>query len=695
MENNRDDKTQNNVAKLLLELGVEEIPARFLPDALVALKNNAEKLFTENRLIFSNIKTHATPRRITLIADLEKHQKVEEKEIWGPPVNVAFDDFGNPTKAAEAFAKTHGITLDSLQKKEKGKGLYIVAIVKEEANKTKDVLPQILSRLILSLNFPKNMRWGDGDLKFVRPIHWILAIYDQDKIAFEIEGIRSDSMTRGHRFLSPASFEIKDIKSYTNLLRNNFVIVNQEERKKIIIEESNKLAQSVNASVIIDEDLLEHVTFLVEYPVPVLGSFPSEYLSLPPELLINVMKGHQKYFALEDANKRLVNYFIIVSNTKLANSDTVRKGAERVIKARFEDARFYFEEDTKIPLESRIEDLKKVIYHDKLGSLYSKTQRIVSIAEFVANKCCPSKIENIVKAANLSKTDLITGVVREFPELQGIIGSYYAAKEGYNDSICKALREQYLPAHASDILPVTDTGSIVSLSDKLDNIASFFMIGLSPTGSEDPFALRRQAHGVILILVAKKYDLTLKELIEVSLKPYDISDKEELISSLIKFFEQRFDYLMQLEGYPSDYVSSVIHFLSNTPLYKIKNRLQTIYEFKNEPNFESLILSIKRVNNIAPKFDVPKVTKELFVNPEEEALYNALLTTKDQVTSSLAKNDYLSALKAIKNLTEPINSFFDKVLVMDKNEEIKNNRLALIKDVQTLIQSIADFSKLT
>ncbi len=695
MNNAYDSKITNDFSNLLMELGVEEIPARFLPDALLNLKNIAENLFNDYRLSFASLKTYATPRRLTLIAEIDKQQKTLEKEVWGPPVNLAYDENGYPTKAAEAFAKTHGISIEDLQKKKKGKGLYIVAIIKESAKNTEEVLPEILSKVILSLNFPKNMRWGDGELRFVRPIHWILAIYDNKKISFEIEGISSNTMTRGHRFLSPASFEIKDVKSYINLLKNNYVILDQDERKRIIIEEANKLASSLNASVILDPDLLEHVIFLVEYPMPVLGSFSSEYLSLPRELLITVMKGHQKYFALEDYHKRLTNHFIIISNTKSVNADTVKKGAERVIKARFEDARFYVEEDSKVPLKNRVEGLKNVVYHDKLGSLYSKTQRIMAIADFICARCCADKKEDVNTAALLSKTDLITGVVREFPELQGIIGSYYASKEGYNDSISRALREQYLPLHTSDVLPETDTGAIVSISDKLDNIASFFMIGLSPTGSEDPFALRRQSHGVILILLNKRYELTLSELLNISLQPYEVKEKEELLSSLMRFFEQRIDYLFQYEGYPPDFIASIIHFIKASPLFKVRERLNALIEFKKDPDYDSFILAIKRVNNIAPKFQVSPPKVDLFSQEEERLLHQKLGIVSSRIESMLKSDDYREVLMTLKNLIEPINRFFDKVLVMDKDEEIKINRLSLVKEVQRVAQQIADFSKLS
>jgi len=695
MDNINSEIILQDSSMLLMELGVEEIPARFLPDALASLKTIAETVFGEFRLFCGSIKTYATPRRLVLFAVVEKNQKAVEREIWGPPVNAAFDDNGNPTKAAEAFARTHGVSIENLLRKEKGKGSYIVAIINESAKMASEVLPEALRKIILSLNFPKNMRWGDGDLRFVRPIHWMLAIYDNEKVNFEIEGIKSNTMTRGHRFLSPASFEIKDDKSYLNLLKNNFVIVEQEERKKLIIEGANKLASTVNSSVILDEDLLEHVTFLVEYPVPVMGTFSEEYLSLPRELLITVMKGHQKYFALEDSRKRLVNHFIIVSNTKSANADTIKKGAERVIKARFEDARFYFEEDSKIPLKNRLEGLKSVVYHDKLGSLYSKTERIAAIADFVCSRCCPDKKEDVNTSVLLSKTDLITGVVREFPELQGIIGSYYASNEGYNDFVSKALREQYLPSHTGDVLPETVTGAILSLSDKLDNIASFFMLGLSPTGSEDPFALRRQSHGVILIAVQQRYDIALSELLNAALKPYDVQDKDELIGSLLRFFEQRFDYLFQLEGYPADLISSVMPFVGTTPLYRVKERLNALVEFKNEPDYESFLLAIKRINNIAPKFQIAPVKKELFSQEEERALYQEAESADSEINLRLGAHDYFGAMKTLKTLKETINSFFDRVLVMDKDEDVKMNRLSLIKEIQAVARKIIDFSKLT
>lgn len=679
---------------LLLEIGTEEIPARFLHDAIIKLKENAEKIFSEHRLLYKSIKTYATPRRLSIIAEVDPVQEAAEREVWGPPVNAAFDRNGKPTKAAESFAKTHGLRVKDLTKKERGKGNYVVAVIKEAAQQTIDLLPEILSKLILSLNFPKSMRWGSGSLRFARPIHWIFAIYNNKKISFEIDGLKSSNMTRGHRFLSPAAFEIKDCKAYINLLRNNFVVLDPDERKKIIMDGAQKLASSVDASLIEDEDLLQHVTYLVEYPAPVLGTFPAEYLYLPKELLITVMKGHQKYFALQDVHGKLANHFVIVSNTKNDNAETIKKGAEKVIKARFEDARFYYEEDKKIPLKKRLEELKKVIYHEKLGNLFDKSQRIAAIADFIADKCCSEKKEDIRTAALLSKTDLISGVVGEFPELQGIMGSYYAVNDGYNKDIAKALSEQYLPAHSGDRLPETSIGSILSLSDKLDNLASFFMLGLTPTGTEDPFALRRQALGIISILVKNRYNLNIYELMDKSLQAFELDNKEVLMNDLIKFFEQRIEPLFLSNGYPLDSISAVMNFVKDKPLYTVKERLDAIEMFKKDPAYESFLLVIKRVNNIASKNEVPPVNTEMFVQEEESMLYKEVESIAPGINSLLEENKYYDAIKLLSSLRESINRFFDKVLVMDKNEEIKQNRLSLIKNIQKLALRIADFSKL-
>ncbi len=689
-ENNVDTNPQ-----LLLEIGTEEIPARFLPEAIEKLKTNAEKFFSDFAIGVDSLRTYATPRRLSLVAELHTSQNALAREIWGPPVNVAFDSEGNPTKAAEAFAKANSISLSDLSKKEKGKGSYIVAIIKEQAKPTDSLLPEILPDLIRSLHFPKSMRWGYGDFRFARPIHWILALFNNKRVSFEIDGIKSIGMTRGHRFLAPAAFEIKDTRTYFNLLRNNFVILDTEERTRIITEVSKKLAASVPAVVVNDAELLQHVVFLVEYPIPVLGTFSEAYLGLPKELLTTVMKGHQKYFALEDDNGKLVNHFIVVSNTTQNNAENVRKGAERVIKARFEDARFYYEDDLKIPLKHRLEGLKKVVYHEKLGTLYDKTLRIALIADHIAAHCFKEKKKDISAAALLSKADLISGVVREFPELQGIMGSYYASHEGHEENISRALAEQYLPAYSGDRLPETPIGSILSLSDKLDNVASFFMLGLSPTGSEDPFALRRQTLGIIAVLLDTKCTLQISSLVDKALQPFKLKKKETVEDSIIKFFEQRAEALFQANGYPYDAVSSVLHFIKDQPLFAVKERLDALVKFKAEGACDSFLLALKRINNIAPGGNIPVADTALFVQEEESSLFQETGARAVKVNYLVKKHHYYSAVKVLQELTEPINSFFDKVLIMDKNEEIKQNRLSLLKMIQQLAVQIADFSRLS
>jgi glycyl-tRNA synthetase beta chain len=686
--------SSNKYPHLLLEIGTEEIPARFLPEAISKLKENAASMFTEQRVGFGEISAFATPRRLALVAEVAPEQTENEKEVWGPPVNVAFDKEGKPTKAAEAFAKSSGLTVDALLRKEKGKGTYLVAAVKEAANPTAGLLPELLQKLVLSLNFPKSMRWGDGNIRFPRPIHWILATYDNALVEFNIEAIKSGRSTRGHRFLSPVVVEITDDKKYFSILKDNFVFIDPEERKKMILDGARQLALSIDASVVEDDTLLNHVAYLVEYPVPVIGDFPEEYLNLPEELLITVMKGHQKYFAIRGNNGKLTNRFIVVSNTKVENAATVAKGAQKVIKARFEDARFYYEDDKKISLAERLEGLKKVIFHDKIGTVYAKTERIAALAKYIAEKTSPSLVADAETAGRIAKADLISGVVFEFPELQGIMGSYYARNDGLAKDIALAISEHYLPAFSGDRIPSGELGIAVSLADKIDNIASFFMIGMTPSGAEDPFALRRQSLGIIAILSQTKSELLLADLFIKGLEPYPNCDKKKIIDEILSFFEQRLDPLYQSMGYPYDAVSAVTHFVRTEPVVTIRDRAEALVALKKAAEYELFLQLMKRVNNIAPKNDMPDVDPERFVQDEEKTLWTAFTEVKPAIEQNIASRNYAEAIAAIRTLAALINTFFDKVLVMDKDEAIKQNRLALIKDIQTTSFSIADFSKL-
>jgi len=681
---------------LLLEIGTEEIPARFLTPAIADLKAIAASVLDEYRIGHQGISAYATPRRLALlISDVSTVQLDNKKEVFGPSRKISFDDNGNPTKAAAGFAASVGVEPSALVIRQKGKAEYVAAVIEEKGSETKAVLPEVLKKIVLSLRFPKSMRWGNGQLLFARPIHWIAAIYGCDTVHFEIEGIKSSNVTRGHRFLAPAWFQVKEIASYMNMLENNFVVLDNDKRKGIIRDGITSLATAAGGRPVIDEGLLETVSFLVEYPVPVLCGFSEEYLRLPKELLITVMKDHQKYFAVCDSNDNLLNKFVVISNTRSDNADTVRTGAERVIRARFDDAKFYFYEDRKKPLAGRVDDLKKVTFHDKFGSIYDKLERMSSIAAFLADRIDPALKDRLLKAVRLSKTDLITGVVREFPELQGIMGKYYAGLDGEDRVVANALEEQYLPSSFGGKLPGSDVGALLSLSDKIDNLSSFFSIGLVPTGSEDPFALRRQAMGTALIIMDRGYSITLDEVLQYSLRNMqDDIVRQKTCENLISFMEQRVEYIMTSSGHEPELVKSLISLAAKSPLRTILTRAEALRDFRQSGIFPVFILAVKRVNNIIPKTSLPAVRPELLTHEMEKALYEAFGSVREKVSGLVEQEKFSGALNAFAEITTPVNNFFDKVLVMDKDEGIRSNRLGLLKEIWTTALMLTDFSKL-
>lgn len=685
-----------NSASFLLEIGTEDLPARFLPSGIQQLKANTKEILESYHINFSHVITYGTPRRLTVIVDgVPRMQEDRSKEVFGPSKQAAFDKEGNPTKAALGFAKSQGVHVKNLILKAKDKGEYVVAVVEEKGVSVKDLLPEVLHKIVLSLHVPKSMRWGNGTLRFIRPIRWLLSIFDTEPINFEIDGIKSSNFTRGHRFLSPASFKLTDIKSYKKLLGKNFVVVDHEERRSIITDTMKTLLAPFDEKPVMDEELLDTVTHLVEFPVPVLGSFSTEYLNLPKELLITVMKGHQKYFAVENAESSLTNRFVVISNTSEENAETVRIGAERVLKARFEDARFYFEEDKKKPLFERLDELRKVTFQDKLGSLYDKTERVASMSKFLSEKFPPSQRDSLQRAALLAKTDLITGVVREFPELQGTMGKYYALHDSEHRDVAVALEEQYLPSHSGGKLPQTEVGSLLSIADKLDTIAAFFSIGLKPTGSEDPFALRRHALGIIAILLHNKYNLNIKELVDKSLANImNINDFREVYEQILRFFESRIEPVFSDQEYSPDLVQSILSLSLTIQLSDVKERLDAIKKFKEHKLYNDFLTVIKRVNNILPKKILPACNPELIKEESEKLLKGTLDSVSSRLPDLLKDKSYAEAIDLLTSLTAPINSFFDNVLVMDKNEEIKQNRLSLLGDIWKTLSAVADFSQL-
>jgi glycyl-tRNA synthetase beta chain len=478
-------------------------------------------------------------------------------------------------------------------------------------------------------------------------------------------------------------------------LENNYVLLDHDKRKRRILDGFKSLFETSDRKPVIDEELLETVTFIVEYPVPVLCSFHEDYLKLPEELLITVMKDHQKYFAVQDARGKLSNNFIVVSNTRADNADTVRIGAERVIKARFDDAKFYYYDDIKRSLSDRVQDLKQVTFHDELGTLFDKTERMISIAAFLAENIDPSLKDKLMRAAHLSKADLTSGVVREFPELQGTMGTYYADHDKEDREVASALEEQYLPHSFGGTSPRTDTGTLLSMTDKIDNVTSFFSIGLIPTGSEDPFALRRHAMGVISLILERGYTVSLEEIFDNALSAHPaVKPKADVYESIKSFMEQRLEFILSSRGYAHDLIKSVVALSSTNPLKSIIGRIEALKNFREEEIFPDFLLAIKRVNNILPETELPALNTKLFAQDEEKELHKSFIQIRDEVLTLFNEEKFHESLTVFSRITAPVNLFFDKVLVMDKKENIKLNRLALLKEIWATASLIADFSKL-
>jgi len=672
----------------LLEIGTEEIPARFVQSGLDLLRDEVSKLLTASLIEHGSIQGYATPRRLALfIENVVEGQKDRVVESIGPPKKIAYDDSGAPTKAATGFARSLNIDVADLKIVKTDRGEYLSATVEEKGRSTEEVLSESIPQLISSLQLPKSMRWGNGTLRFFRPIHWIVALYGESIVSFELDGIKSSNITYGHRFLSPAAITLKRAEDYISNLNLAHVIADIAKRKKIITDQIEVIESEKGCKINEDEELLDIVTNLVEFPTAVLGSFEEKYLDLPNELPITVMRTHQKYFSTKDSEGRLLPHFIIISNTKSENNETVSKGAEKVLRARLEDARFYFSDDKQKPLADYVEDLKSVTFQEKLGNLFDKTERVVELCSFISDYLNIDNKEDILRTARLSKADLVTGVVGEFPELQGYMGMIYASISGENDQVASAIHEHYQPKFAGDNLPSSEIGTIVSLADRIDNIASFFYLGQIPTGSEDPFALRRQAIGVINIIQNRGYLITINELIDNSLSKLESSsdNRKKITSQVVQFFNQRLEGILLGQGYSHDLINAVV----SSDKLEIKNlslRIETLSSLKKKPDFPGLLISAKRVYNILSKSDDLKLNESMLSESSEKDLLKALNSVSEMIKSK--------GHIALYDLESPINNFFDNVLVMDKDPDIKNNRLALLQKAKSLFNSLGDFSKI-
>lgn len=684
--------------ELILEIGTEEIPAGFIPKALAAMEELADKMLSDARLAHGKIKAMGNPRRLFLhVEDLSERQPDEVRVVTGPPKRAAFDAEGKPTKAAEGFAKGQGVGVEELKIIDTDKGEYISVTVEEKGAQTAAVLSELLPRFILSIPFAKSMRWGDRDIKFARPIHWILALFGGEIVHFELDGVKSGELTRGHRFLSPGSFRVKDFVSYIHQTRDNLTIVDQDVRREMVRHQVEQAAASVNAKALPDEGLLEEISFLVEYPVAVLGSFDREFLMLPKEVLVNSMREHQRYFALADSNGVLMPNFITISNTKAEDMEVVRAGNERVLRARLSDAKYFYEHDLTRTLADRVDDLKKVTFQIKLGTTYEKVTRVVKLAEYIAGELYKDEkiIKDASRAAYLCKADLVTGMVYEFPNLQGTMGGEYARKTGENEAVAKAITEHYMPRFSGDSVPSTPAGTAVSMADKIDTIAGIFSIGKAPTGSEDPYALRRSALGIISMIYNGGFRLSLKKMISEAVSLLKVNDEARaaLQDAVLDFFRQRVSGQLTSEGYAYDTVDSVLATYFDDVI-DARERVLAISDFRKSNGFPAFITAFKRVANIIPAGFQEKLVEGLLVEPAEKDLYYHYQEIKDEVFSGIESGRYAHALGRIAGIRPFVDKFFDEVMVMDKDEAIKSNRLALLGLLAGMFLRLADIRKI-
>lgn len=685
--------------ELLLEIGTEEIPAGFIPQALVDVESLIRKELDANRINFDGVKTLGTPRRLVLVIEsISEKQRDEETRRVGPSKQAAFDSEGKLTKAAIGFAKSQSVPVESLKLIQTEKGEYVCAVKQEFGRPTPELLSSVLPKLILSIPFQKSMKWGEVPIRFARPIHWVLALFGGEVVPFEVGNVRSGNLTYGHRFMHPGSIEVHDFYSYLQKLREGFVIVDPEERKKRIEEGMDKEAASVSGKILKDEDLLNEVNFLVELPVTLCGTFDREFLSLPGEILIHSMKEHQRYFPVIDEDGRLLPHFVFISNIVPRDQKMVVKGNERVLRARLSDAAFFFHDDLKISLEERVDQLKKVVFQTKLGTSYEKMDRFRQLALFMSERIDSTLREMVERTSLLCKADLVTGMVGEFPKLQGIVGREYARLSGERPEVSEAIYEHYLPGFAGDRLPSSPVGDIVSIADKMDTIVGCFGVGLVPTGTADPFGLRRQALGIIRIILEKQYPLSLAELIEESekqLKEKIERDISEVKEGVLDFFRVRYQNFLMDKGYPFDVIEAVIS-ISFDSLLDVQHRIDALRTAREWKDFESIVIGFKRAINIL-KGSPPRkeIDTSLFSESVEKNLYQSLLKAKERIELHLSKRDYESALLEMVQMKRPIDEFFDGVMVMVEDEAIRKNRLALLDAIGQLFLRIADFSKLT
>ena len=678
---------------LLFEIGAEEIPAGFMPNILGQLKQLAETKLNDAHLPFESIATYGTPRRLALIVKglADTSAEISERHK-GPSASIAYDADGNATKAAIGFARGKGLDVADLVVEDG----YIYAETKTAGVPAKDIVSEMLPQLITGLNFPKSMHWGDLDAKFVRPVRWLLALLDEEVIPVEFATVKSGNVTRGHRFLGADEITIKNAASYVDTLKENFVMVDQDARRELISKQLHDMAASKNASIVWDDDLLEEINYLVEWPTALCGGFEESYLALPDAAIITPMKDHQRYFPLVGQDGKLLPMFLTVRNGSDHSIEVVQAGNERVLRARLDDAKFFFNEDRKKPLIDRQDGLTKIVFQEGLGNLADKTERLLKLGRVFGEECGLHEDAAVVleRATELAKTDLTTGMVTEFTELQGVMGKEYALLDGESPEVAEAIFEQYLPRFAGDVLPQTEAGKVLSIIDKVDNIVATFSRGLIPTGSQDPYALRRQTIGILNILLGSEWNISLRPIFKASMELLNVpaEKQDELLGQVEEFFTLRLKNIFLDREVPHHVIDLL---LSNNELSvaDAEGLVNALLANRIDENVE-LVQAYTRMYNLVKDVEYTGVNSDLLKEDAEKALFEAASKASEVSSAAWEAGDYDAVVAVPATLVPAINKFFEDVMVMDKDEAIKANRLQLVRLAYSVMAIIGDISAL-
>ena len=678
---------------LLFEIGAEEIPAGFMPNILGQLKQLAETKLNDAHLPFESIETYGTPRRLALIVKglADTSAEISERHK-GPSASIAYDADGNATKAAIGFARGKGLDVADLVVEDG----YIYAETKTAGVPAKDIVSEMLPQLITGLNFPKSMHWGDLDAKFVRPVRWLVALLDEEVIPVEFATVKSGNVTRGHRFLGADEITIKNAASYVDTLKENFVMVDQDARRELISKQLHDMAASKNASIVWDDDLLEEINYLVEWPTALCGGFEESYLALPDAAIITPMKDHQRYFPLVDQDGKLLPMFLTVRNGSDHSIEVVQAGNERVLRARLDDAKFFFNEDRKKPLIDRQDGLTKIVFQEGLGNLADKTERLLKLGRVFGEECGLHEDAAVVleRATELAKTDLTTGMVTEFTELQGVMGKEYALLDGESPEVAEAIFEQYLPRFAGDVLPQTEAGKVLSIIDKVDNIVATFSRGLIPTGSQDPYALRRQTIGILNILLGSEWNISLRPIFKASMELLNVpaEKQDELLNQVEEFFTLRLKNIFLDREVPHHVIDLL---LSNNELSvaDAEGLVNALLANRIDENVE-LVQAYTRMYNLVKDVEYTGVNSDLLKEDAEKALFEAACKASGASLAAWEAGDYAAVVAVPATLVPTINQFFEDVMVMDKDEAIKANRLQLVRLAYSVMAIIGDISAL-